>query len=306
MNGLTLSRKYFEEIGRPALEQQFPDLFPHMAIGLAGEGSECFGFDDEWSQDHDWGPAFCIWLSDLDYKRFGGQVQRAYWNLAEEFDGFPIRKEERYSTGRIGCLNREEWYQRYTGRADGPQTLDQWRRTPEAFLATATNGEIFHDPDGQFSAVRNRLRQFYPEDVRVKKIAARIAVMAQAGQYNYPRCIRRGDCVAAQFALTEFMKAAMSAVYLLNRKYAPFYKWMHRGMQNLSKLTRVRDLLEQLIQAHLQEGCELIERICLLVAGELRRQRLSDSSDPFLQNHCEMVMLRIRDPKLRQAHIMEE
>ena len=62
MNGLALSRSFYETIGKPALEQQFPALMSRMAIGLAGEGSECLGFDDELSRDHDWGPAFCIWL----------------------------------------------------------------------------------------------------------------------------------------------------------------------------------------------------------------------------------------------------
>ena len=67
MNGLALSRSFYETIGKPALEQQFPALMSRMAIGLAGEGSECLGFDDELSRDHDWGPAFCIWLEKEDY-----------------------------------------------------------------------------------------------------------------------------------------------------------------------------------------------------------------------------------------------
>ena len=58
MRGLELSRLYYEQTGRPALEDRFPELLPQMAFGLAGEGSECFGFDDEFSRDHDWGPGF--------------------------------------------------------------------------------------------------------------------------------------------------------------------------------------------------------------------------------------------------------
>ena len=53
MKGLELSRSYFEEFGRPMLESQFPDLIPFLAAGLFGSGSECFGFDDLLSQDHD-------------------------------------------------------------------------------------------------------------------------------------------------------------------------------------------------------------------------------------------------------------
>ena len=74
MNGLELARYYFVQFGQTALEEKFPELWPRMAVGLAGEGSECFGFDDAWSRDHDWGPAFCIWLSAADYAQYGAQV----------------------------------------------------------------------------------------------------------------------------------------------------------------------------------------------------------------------------------------
>ncbi len=56
MTGLELSRAYFEEYGMPMLEEQFPDLLPFLAAGLFGSGSECFGYDDEVSQDHDFEP----------------------------------------------------------------------------------------------------------------------------------------------------------------------------------------------------------------------------------------------------------
>lgn len=160
---------------------------------------------------------------------------------------------------------------------------------------------------GRFPAARQRLQAFYPEDVRVKKIAARAAVMAQAGQYNYPRCQKRGDPVAAQLALSEFMRAAMSMTYLLNRRYAPFYKWMHRGLQDMERLPGISARLEQLSRtAPALDTVEQIEGICLDVIGELKRQGLTDRGDPFLLDHCGEMMGRIRDPALRRSHIMEE
>ena len=62
MNGLELSERFFEECGRPMLEEQFPDLMPLLAAGLFGGGSECMGFDDEQSCDHDFEPGFLILL----------------------------------------------------------------------------------------------------------------------------------------------------------------------------------------------------------------------------------------------------
>ena len=66
MKGLEISRDYFNTVARPRFEDDFPHLYPRIAAGLAGNGSECFGYDDEISRDHDWGADFFIWLSDAD------------------------------------------------------------------------------------------------------------------------------------------------------------------------------------------------------------------------------------------------
>ena len=306
MNGLELARRYFEEIGRPAFESAFPQLFERMAFGLVGEGSECFGFDDALSRDHDWGPASCIWLTEADHRQYGAQVQAVYDSLPKDFAGFSARSAAAQGCERVGCLSVDRWYARYTGCPNGPQTLSEWRRIPEYFLATATNGAVFSDPLGAFTAVREQLLQYYPEDVRIKKIANRAAIMAQAGQYNYPRCLARGETVAAQLAKAEFIRAALSMVYLLNRRYAPFYKWMHRGMRGLEKLPRVQELIETLCTADGTTSVELIESICLLTAAELGRQGLSEKRESFLEAHCAELMGHIGDPALRRTHIMED
>ena len=40
MQGLELAKRYYEEVGRPMLERDFPELLPRLAAGLVGEGSE--------------------------------------------------------------------------------------------------------------------------------------------------------------------------------------------------------------------------------------------------------------------------
>lgn len=63
MKGMELARDYFMQYRRPMLEERFEAYMSRITIGLCGEGSECFGFDDEISRDHDFGPAFCLWTT---------------------------------------------------------------------------------------------------------------------------------------------------------------------------------------------------------------------------------------------------
>lgn len=61
MKGMELAKAYWEEYGWPMIRDQFPEYTEIIAAGLTGSGSECFGFDDEVSQDHDFEPD---WMSE--------------------------------------------------------------------------------------------------------------------------------------------------------------------------------------------------------------------------------------------------
>lgn len=300
--GLPLAQAFYQAVGEPALRRQFPDVLARAAIGLAGEGSECFGFDDALSRDHDWGAGFCIWLSPADFAQHGDALQRCYQSLTVP-EGLPCRPPT--ATHRVGCLSATAWMAHYTGCAHGPQTVAQWQCIPSAFLATATNGAIFHPGDGDFVAVRDRLLRGFPPDILHKRLAYHVAIMAQAGQYNHPRCLARGDMVAAQLALQSFTVSAMQVGYLLNGKYAPFYKWMHRGMDDFTVLPRLQAQIAQLYapNAAVQQG---IEGICLVLAATLRRLGFSHSADDFLQAHACEIFAKIEDAALRNTHMMEE
>ena len=60
MKGIELSRRFFEEYGRKMIEDEFGEQKERICAGLVGHGSECFGFDDELSRDHDFTPGFCL------------------------------------------------------------------------------------------------------------------------------------------------------------------------------------------------------------------------------------------------------
>ncbi len=308
MKGMQIARAYFEEYGRLMIDTQMGQYRSQIAAGLVGEGSECLGFDDEISTDHDFGPGFCIWVPEQLYHQVGSELQRAYDSLPDTYQGYK-RITSAQGGGRVGVIPIEGFYRKFTGISQAPKDNMEWFKIPERFLATATNGEVFVDYLGQFSQIRTALQRFYPEDVLKKKLAARCAVMAQAGQYNYGRCMKRSDAQAAYLACAEFVKTAMSAIYLLNETYMPYYKWMFRGAEHftilrdavrfLADLTRIPDTAD-----NAQRKEQIIEQICISIANELNRRGFTRSTDPFLQVQGEELMRSIGDARLKNLHIM--
>ncbi|WP_062200669.1 tetratricopeptide repeat protein [Demequina salsinemoris] len=331
MTGLALSRAFWEEHGRPMLER-YPEHRGRIAAGLVGHGSECYGFDDDLSRDHDFGPGFCLWLTEADHAEIGSRLQADYEALPSTFLGFGPRVETTRAQGegrRVGVFEIADFFQGITGLPSAPPA-DQphlWVTLEEATLAAATNGEVFADPYGAFSSVRGAFTRM-PDDARLARIGQRLGMMAQAGQYNVPRMLARGDGEAAWLSVAEFVKAAASLVFLLNRPtavgYLPYYKWQGAAMRALaarpvSRLPRVHARLtdaQRLASAACFGGAgfgeggagagparealaEAIEDVCAQVVTELRMQRLSVADSTFLEAHRDQVRARIGDPWLR-------
>ena len=310
MNGLSLSKKYYEKYA-PCLIREFPHLEGKMAFGLVGEGSQCFGFDDEISRDHDFAPGFCIWLSEDDYAASGKSLQAAYAKLPKDFGGF--RSSDALITAegakRLGVFSVNGFYEQFLGTDTVPEEAFEWLLIPESRLAVCTNGEVFHDPSGLFTDFRSRLLDFYPEDALRKKLAARAAVMSQSGQYNLLRSIKRRDITGASLAAARFAEATLSMMHLLNRRYTPFYKWAFQSAMGLEHLAQCCPLLEKIWEVphmisdgKMHEAYELAfnitESICTAVAEELNRQNFSRGKSAFLQDHLNDIMSGIKDPKI--------
>ncbi len=310
MKGLELSKKYYLTCAKDIFEQELGEAFNRLAIGLAGEGSECFGFDDELSTDHDFEPAFCLWLTKEDYEKFGFKLEKLYAKLPKEFEGFSAQKLSAVGGNRHGVMTIGDFYLKFLGTPTAPQSLEQWLYLPSSALACACNGDVFYDGLGEFSAIRQELSKGYPTDVRLKKLGACCAFMAQAGLYNYGRCVARGERGAAQLAIFEFVKHAVSAIYLLNNAYEPFYKWAYKGMRSFKVLSELETSLVALtelgnteIEAKAKQ--ESIEQICTVIAEEIKRQGLCDGGAVGIEACAYSLQNSIRDVKLRNMHIMD-
>jgi len=310
MKGIELAEKFYNEYGKKMIDENFSHIREYLAIGLVGSGSECFGFDDEISHDHDFEPGFCIFLPDesLVSSKDQFELERAYSRLPKEFDGFKRNELNPVGGNRHGVIRIADFFESKTGNKNGDIGNKDWFFISEQFLLEATNGKIFCDNFGLLTEIRERL-EYFPEDIRLKKLAGNLLVMAQAGQYNYKRCVDREETAAAQLAVIEFVNATLKVIFLLNKKYIPYYKWVFRSLKELPKFSELYYELEYLIsssntekEAKLKE--EIIENISCTIIDELKNQKLIDTSSLSLERHAYSVNERIENPEIRNLNIM--
>ena len=328
-SGMRLARDFWLAYGKPMVEERYPRYAGRIAAGLVGPGSECFGFDDETSEDHDFGARFCLWLTDDDYAAIGAPLQHDYEALPRDFDGVARSATSPRAQGdgrRDGVFPIRGFFMSLTGypTAPGADEPHLWMMLDEAMLANATNGRVFADPLGEFSKTRQSFRTPL-DDVRLAWISRGLGMVAQAGQYNVPRMLARGDGAAAWLCIDECVMAVSSLVFLLNNPvtvgYAPYYKWRFAALRALSRragmrLTEVCGELEELLRhasaacfggagfgeggagaaPHVQAVESLIGTICAQIVTELQRLGLTDSDDDFLEWQRPYIESHIRNP----------
>ena len=306
MQGLDEAKALYLSHGRQMIHELFPDYEDKIAVGLAGHGSECFGFDDALSRDHDFPIGFCLWIDDETDRKIGIELDRAYRRLPIQAAGERSAMAEKSR----GVYRISDFYRRYTGCDGAPKELMHWLSLPSHALAEATNGEIWRDDMELFSSIRNTLLTGMPEDVRLKKLAAKAVEMAQTGQYNFPRMLQRGDAAAAMLCLSRFVNAACEAIYLLNRRHMPYYKWQLKAMESLEIMAYMKEAFDFLLTAENDsEGMELkrkvVEDICREFGMKLKNLGLSSGDWDYLEPHAFEIIKRIENRELRAMHIMD-
>lgn len=310
-NTMDLCEAYYEKYGKPMIHEKFPQYEDKIAVGLCGEGSECFGFDDELSLDHDCGPRFCMWITDEVFEEIGMALQKEYEKLPKIFAG-SVLKRTPMGGSRDGVHTIDNFYSQFLERPELPESREDWWSLDGHDLATATNGRVFVDKAGIFTAIREYLLKYYPRDVWIERIATSLIYCAQSGQYNYPRMMARGDYVTARLALSEYMKHIMDVVFLLNRVYPPYYKWQHSAMARLSILPEVGDILTAICdmedQREAWKGVKYgnnvnekdmiavtIEIIAKLIVDQLQKMGLSECDVLYLERQAVEVLRFIKE-----------
>ena len=331
---LERSFEFYKQYGKTMIQEKFPEYASRIAVGVVGEGSDCFGFDDSISADHDYAPGFCMWLTEEDFSVIGQQLQEAYEELVRKHGLYgteagrlisrrKVTTIDGFYTETLGVVREyEQWAtESLLGRGREQLSFDGME---EFRLAHAVNGRIFRDDSGIFTYVRQKLRAYYPDSVWYAKIAAALHEFSQYAQSNYPRSMARKDMVTASLCISKAIECTMDLMYLLNRTYAPYYKWKKKGLETLPKLREVLPVLEQIaalpgqekvwenrhfssMSVNLQdEKVNAFERIAAQIVAELNAQGLAEGKNPFLESYVGMLMNAGRKRALAEAIVEQE
>ena len=309
MKGLELAERYYKAFGEPMIREQFPEWEGRIAAGLTGSGSECYGYDDSVSADHDFGPEFCLFLpgEEILDRKTAFRLERAYAKLPAEFEGYTRQKIGPAGGQRHGVFRREEYFREKLGCLPAEMTAEDWLRLPDWALAEAVNGKIFRDDAGEMTRSREILQNM-PEDIRRKRLAGHLLMMAQSGQYNYRRCLKHGETGAAQLAAGEFVNHTTSTLFLLEKKVRPYYKWSFRALKELPGGEDAARSLEWLLTTG--NGPEIaedkyfcMEGIASDVIDRLQEQGITQTVCGDLEKHAYSVNDSIADNAIRNMNI---
>jgi hypothetical protein len=303
------SKRFYEKQVAPMIRSKYNEYESHIAVGIAGEGSDCFGYDDFISRDHDFGTGVCLWLTDEDFHRFGRLLSIDYNELVDSIPGADLTDRLRQ---RRGVMTINSFYSNVlcTG-LDAENcniSLDQWRTIDHSCLATAVNGEVFRDDLGVFSAYRKLLSDYYPDVIWKERIADELHIFSSALQVNYSRCMSRKDTVAAQICRATGLKAAMELYFLIKRVYSPYYKWTYRALTELDSTGRFSRLIKELAEyscdenawkfiKYLPDSLNVSDKIVVVTEqiAESLVKMLSDTGliqdrDPYLERHVDELL----------------
>ena len=308
MSQIENSRRFYLKYVEPMIRSEFGAFEDRIAVGLAGEGSDCFGYDDFMSRDHDFGTGVCLWLTSSDYELFGESLRKSYDALIAKMPGNNLTARLK---ARRGVMTIDGFYSNVLGISVSAEkeklTEKDWLALDHSCLATAVNGEVFKDDLGVFSSFRSYLLSYYPDRVWRFRIADELHKFASALQVNYARCMSRGDTVAAKMCHLNGLSAAMELFFLLHRQYPPYYKWTYRRMCEIEDglyAKRVKDLAGAVSDPEVWEGKQYspdylnlsdpvilnAEMVAESVVDLMSELGLVTASNKYLEKYVDIIM----------------
>ena len=285
---IDISRDFFHEVLEPILLHEFPEETAQIAFGVFGYGSEVLRLDDDYSSDHHWGLRVNALMPDELLQARGKEMLRVIEvDLPDEYRGHSLR-EGYVGIKALALSSLEGFLDQTIGIEYPPQTHGEWLRIPEEDIIHVINGEVWRDESGRFSAIRTALTGYYPEPVRLRRIAHWCRYFSGMGTYALQRAILRDNEYYAAIAFGKAIRWGVQIAFMLEKSYCTYDKWTLAYMHQLPRLgVPVKAIVDEAVPlttpwerklALLNELADLLDRV-MVEDGIIRHH------PPFQHSH---------------------
>jgi hypothetical protein len=129
----------------------------------------------------------------------------------------------------------------------GGITTTDWLVTPQQSLLSVTAGAVYHDGLGELEPVRRELA-WYPREVWLWQLACQWRRIGQ--EEHFPgRAAEAGDQLGWRVLVARLARDLMRLCFLLERRYAPYSKWLGTAFARLEAAGTVGPLLAAVLAA---------------------------------------------------------
>jgi hypothetical protein len=261
---IDISHGFFDEFVRPILARQFLNEFGQMAFGVWGLGSEALRLDDDFSRDHHWGLRIdAIMPLELLQERWSSMAAALEAGLPNSYQGHSLGERAVVGAG-ITPDSLRGLLSRTIGIDHPPQTDAEWLAIPEEDITHVINGEVWHDPLGRFTAVRDTLKAYYPEPVRLRRLAHWCRYYSGMGTYALKRALLRDNQYYASIAFGRSIRLGVQMAFMLDKSYYPYDKWTMVAFKRLPRMhSRMGALVDEAVDLGTgwERKLELLDRI---------------------------------------------
>lgn len=230
---------------------------------MIGWGSEVLEFDTAISRDHHWGPRVLLFLNPQDYSKLKHKITQCLSNnLPPEFMGYStsFSKPDRNGVRHAVKIKRgpvDHMVQLFTLKSffearlkfDPSKKIEvtDWLTFPQQRLLEVVSGKVYHDGLGQLRKIRAKL-EFYPKDVWLYLLAAQWTRISQEEAF-VGRTGDVGDELGSQVVAARLVREIMKLVFLMEKKYAPYSKWLGTAFNKLKIGNRLTPVLRDVLLA---------------------------------------------------------
>jgi hypothetical protein len=233
---IDVSRQFFEQIVKPILQAHFPEETAQTAFGVYGYGSEALRLDDAYSRDHHWGLRIDALMPEAVFEtRRQAIMETLSANLPDSYHGHSLREAHLAGAG-LAPDNLTAFLRRTIGLDHAPRTYAEWLSIPEEDIIHVVNGEVWYDPLGRFTGIREIFNDYYPEPVRLRRIAHWCRYFSGMGTYALKRAILRNNEFYATTRFSNAIRLGIQLAFLLDKQYFPYDKWLMAYFERLPRL----------------------------------------------------------------------